>query len=182
MNIICISGKARHGKDTAAQIIKNYLDGSDKSSIILHYADLLKFMCKQLFKWDGNKDEKGRQLLQYVGTDVIRAKDPDFWVSYLVSIAQLFEDNWEYMIIPDCRFPNEIEEFKEWAFPVTHIKVVRDGFESNLTEEQKKHPSETALDNVEPDFTIHNNADLKELVKNVCMIMDDVVRTMEYES
>ena len=78
--IILISGKGEHGKTTTARIISNKLEENGKRVAIVPFASYLKFVCKEYFGWDGKKDEKGRQTLQYVGTDVVRRKDPDFWV------------------------------------------------------------------------------------------------------
>lgn len=78
MKIIMISGKMRHGKDTCAQFIKEELERANKHVLVIHYADYLKFVLKQYFGWNGEKDEEGRKLLQTVGTDLIRARQPDF--------------------------------------------------------------------------------------------------------
>ena len=59
-------------------------------------------------------------------------------------LLELFKDEWDYVLIPDTRFPNEIEGMAD--FNPKHIRIVRPGF-NMLTEEQQKHPSETALDN-----------------------------------
>ena len=155
---ICISGKAQHGKDTSAQILKEELDKLGKKVIIVHYADLLKFICKTYFGWDGNKDETGRTLLQRVGTDVVRAQEPDYWVDFVISIVRLFPDEWDYIIVPDCRFPNEIEALKKAGYPTTHIRVVRPNFDSGLTDEQKAHASEIALDNYSFDYALLNTS------------------------
>ena len=101
MRVICISGQAGAGKDTVGQIMKEQLERQGKSVLITHNADLLKYLCRTLFDWDGQKDEAGRSLLQYVGTDVVRKQRPDFWVNFLISIFDLFGDNWDYAIIPD---------------------------------------------------------------------------------
>ena len=143
MKLILISGKAGHGKDTLAKFMKAELETTYKSVLIIHYGDLLKYICKQLFGWDGNKDEKGRTLLQYVGTDVIRKQKPEYWVQFVADMLTFFPDQWDYVIIPDVRFPNEIEGLA--GFNPYHIRIVRPGF-NMLTEEQQKHPSETALD------------------------------------
>ena len=55
------------------------------STLIVHYADLLKYMCKTFFGWNGEKDEFGRSLLQRVGTDCIRNVEPDYWVDFVIS-------------------------------------------------------------------------------------------------
>ena len=161
--VILFSGKAQHGKDTAAKMLKAQMDADGKRVLLVHYADLLKHICRNFFGWDGNKDENGRHLLQYVGTDVVRKKQPTFWVEFIVSMLRLFGEEWDYVIIPDCRFPDEITTLSNYGFKTTHVRVIRNNFTSTLTEEQQHHPSETALDNVEPDITINNEGSLEDL-------------------
>ena len=79
---ICVSGLARHGKDTSAEIIKKILEERGYSVLIAHYGDLLKFICKNFFGWNGEKDTDGRTLLQQVGTNCIRKQNPDYWVDF----------------------------------------------------------------------------------------------------
>lgn len=162
MKVILISGKAQNGKDTSAAFLKDILTNDGARVCIAHYADLLKHICKAFFGWNGEKDEKGRHILQYVGTDVIRKREPAFWVDFIVKVLELFYDEWDYVIIPDCRFPNEVEKMRD-HFDTVHIRVTRPGFVSPLTKEQQKHISETALDNTVPDFTIVNSGTLYDL-------------------
>jgi hypothetical protein len=68
----------------------------------------------------------------------------------------MFPDRYDFVIIPDTRFPNEIDRIADAGFLATHVRIIRTDFESQLTEEQKNHPSETALDNTAPDFVIKN--------------------------
>lgn len=154
---ICISGHAQNGKDTTAGMLQGILEEKGYTSRIVHYADLLKYICKMYFDWDGKKDDIGRTLLQRVGTDMIRKKEPDFWVDFVISVAKFFPDEWDYIIVPDTRFPNEINKLREAGFYALHVRVVRDNFVSPLTMEQQHHESEIALDKTEPDVTIHNN-------------------------
>lgn len=163
MKIIAISGKARHGKDTVAEFLKEGLEGYGKSRVlIIHYADLLKFICSQYLGWDGKKNEDGRRLLQYYGTNFVREKKPDFWVDFVLNFLEIFNENFDYVIIPDCRFPNEIEKLKLY-YSTTHIRVIRSNFDNALTLDQINHPSETALDDYEPDMYLYNDGDLIEL-------------------
>lgn len=170
MRVICISGHAGAGKDTLAGVIKDKLVQEGYSVLITHNADLLKHICASFFDWDGNKDEAGRSLLQYVGTDVVRKKRPDFWVDHLISMFDLFGDNWDAAIIPDCRFPNEVDRLKDAGYKVTHIRVERD-FESSLTADQLCHPSETAMDSVTPDYTIYNNGTIDDLYDSIEIVV-----------
>ena len=175
MKILLISGKSNHGKDTVAKLMKEALEADGFSVLITHYADLLKHICRQFFEWDGNKDEIGRHILQYVGTDIIRKQKPDFWVDFIISILNLFPNEWDYVLIPDVRFGNEIECMKSAGFDVTHIRVVRQNFTSPLTEEQQQHPSETALDNTIPDAYINNYGTIEDLRVTISGFLTDFV-------
>ena len=163
MKVILISGKAQNGKDTTASILKQTLVDNGNRVLITHYADLLKYICTNYFGWDGKKDDKGRQMLQYVGTDVIRKQNPTLWVDFVAMILKYFKGNWDYVIIPDCRFPNEITRMIEVGFDTIHLRVHRPNFESPLTQEQQNHPSETALDNFGADVYIENDSTLTDL-------------------
>lgn len=105
--------------------------------------------------------------MQHVGTDIIRRQDKNFWVDFIAKILSWFRSNWEYVIIPDCRFENEIYRFVEQGFNVIHIRVQRDHAPQTLTAEQANHPSETELDNVNPDYLINNQDDIAGLTKRV---------------
>lgn len=167
MRIIAISGKAQHGKDTTAGILKRQLEADGYRVLIVHYADLLKHICRSFFGWDGRKDDAGRHILQYVGTDIIRAKRPDFWADFVIDVLSLFPDEWDYVLIPDCRFPNEISCLKKAGLDSVHIRVVRRHFTSPLTAEQQSHPSETALDSCKPDYYLRNDGTLADLEKSI---------------
>jgi len=191
MKVILISGKARHGKDTVATYIKEGLAKCGYKVLITHYADLVKYVCTTYFGWDGKKDEHGRHLLQYIGTDVVRANDPDYWVRFVYEIAKLFKDEWDYMIVPDARFPNEINTFKDSEFDTFHIRVVRENFDDGMTEEQRNHASETALDDCTPDWVVINDGTLDALMEkshsmvNVIIVWsamkDGRIKTVERE-
>ena len=175
--ILC-SGRARHGKDTSAEIIKDNLEARGYKVLITHYADLLKFICKNFFGWNGEKDEAGRTLLQQVGTNCIREQDPDYWVDFVANLIRMFPNRYDFVLIPDTRFPNEIERIADAGFPATHVRIVRPDFESQLTEEQKNHPSETALDNTAPDFVIKNTT-MSALRSQLQMFCDAIVSEKE---
>lgn len=167
MRIIAISGHAQNGKDTIAGMLKSSLEEHGERVLIAHYGDLVKYVCKTFFDWDGEKDEYGRHLLQYVGTDIIRSREPEFWVDFIIKMICFFGDNWDYVLIPDSRFPNEIDRLKETGCPVDHLRVERTNFVSPLTKEQQRHPSETALDDSIPDHRIINDGSLQDLERKV---------------
>lgn len=100
MNVVCISGKAQHGKDTTAGIIKELLESKGQKVLIAHYGDLVKYICRTFFNWNGEKDADGRHLLQYVGTDVIRERYPNYWVDFVAEMLEVFYGEWDWVLIP----------------------------------------------------------------------------------
>lgn len=166
MKVCCISAKARHGKDTAAEMLEDYLEAQNKKVLITHYADLLKFICTKFFNWDGEKDEKGRTLLQYVGTDVVGKKNPSYWVDFILGILKMFENEWDYVIIPDCRYPIEVATMKS-HFDTVLLRVERPYFDNGLTAAQKQHPSEVDMDNYRYDAILYNDGSFEEFKEKV---------------
>lgn len=175
--ILC-SGLARAGKDTSAEIIKENLKAKGYKVLITHYADLLKFICKNIFGWNGEKDEKGRTLLQYVGTDCVRVQDPDYWVDFVANLITMFPDRYDFVIVPDTRFPNEIDRIADAGFPATHVRIIRPDFENQLTEGQKNHPSENALNDIVPDFVIKNTT-MSALKSQLQVFCDTIIAEKE---
>ena len=177
MQVITISGKARHGKDSAAEFISDYLTYYHYSSVIVHYADFLKFILKEYYHWDGNKNEEGRHLLQHIGTDIVREKNPDFWVTILDQLISVLFSHVNYIIIPDARFPNEITHWIEKENLAVAIKVIRPEQEikDQLTEAAKQHESETALDDYPFNYTIEAE-NLDELRIAISTVMDEVTK------
>ena len=116
--IICISGQAESGKDTFANYIQLALEDNNKKVLKVHYADLVKYICSNYLNWNGQKDESGRTLLQTFGTDIVRAHDKDYWVKFIANTLELTNKliHYEYIIIPDCRFPNELDYWIDIIF------------------------------------------------------------------
>lgn len=162
VKVIAVSGHAQNGKDTAAKMIKLKLQSDGYKVLIIHYADLLKYICKSFFDWDGSKDEYGRTLLQRVGTDIVRKQNPDYWVDFVADMLNFFDGEWDYVIIPDTRFSNEIQHLRERNIYTIHLRITRPEFASPLTAEQQLHPSETSLDDISPDYLIENDSGLDE--------------------
>lgn len=175
MTYISISGQARHGKDTVAQFLKDYLENHYQRVLVLHYADLLKHICSTYLGWNGEKDEAGRTLLQQVGTDIFRAHDPDYWVKEVTRMVEILypTQKWDFVILADCRFPNEVLGL--------HVEVVRPGFDNGLSPEQKTHASETALaetglTHTDARVTVYNDGDLAQLERTCKDLAYGIVR------
>lgn len=175
MKIIVISAKAQHGKDTTAEMFKEIAESQGKKVLITHYADYLKYICKSWFGWNGEKDDEGRTILQKVGTDLARNNHPDILVNVIVESLWAFGEEYDYVLIPDCRFPNEIDVMED-NFDTISLRVTRTDFESDLTDEQKNHISETALDDHKFDYRIDTISNLDYLEREVV----DLYYVLEY--
>ena len=162
--IVTISGKAESGKDTLANMMISHCEDAGYKACIVHYDPLLKYLAKQYFGWDGVKDEQGRQLLQHLGTDIVRANNKFFWVEMAYAIIASVLCEFDVVFIPDARFPNEIDFWKKRNGLLASVKVERPGYSNHLTEEQQRHPSETALENYVFDYVVEaeNIEQLKE--------------------
>lgn len=166
--IITISGSAQHGKDTLAKEIKKEGENIGLKICILHHAAYLKMIASEVYGWNGEKDEKGRTLLQQAG-DKLRKANPNILVDKLHDIIKLIKDEFNIIIIPDTRFPSEIDHCKQ-GYDTISLKIKRydiDGtpFDNDLTEEQKYHNTETALNSYSFDKSIVNITDNYELLK-----------------
>ena len=87
-----------------------------------------------------------REFLQHFGTDVCRGIKPDIWTS--ACINRILSSGTELAIVPDVRFPNEVESIQKAGGKV--IRLTRKPHED-------EHDSETALDGYDGfDYVIHN--------------------------
>ena len=165
MKVIAISGKAESGKDTIAKEIKQLLEKQNYKVMIIHFADVLKFVCRQYFDWNGEKDEQGRTLLQQVGTEMREKNNPNMWVNITKELINGIGVEFDYVLVPDTRFKEEINMLNEY-FDCISVRVLRQDIDSDgvasdhinhLTDEQRAHKSECDLDDYKFDYFIINN-------------------------
>ncbi|MBE6138365.1 MAG: hypothetical protein E7173_01300 [Firmicutes bacterium] len=175
--IYLISGKARHGKDTIAAIIKDYYESKDKKVITLQYSSYIKEYAKKISNWDGSEETKPRELLQQLGTDVIRTHiDSLFFVDAIIKDIKVYSYFFDVVIVSDIRTPDEIDYPKNTFNNAFSINVRRVNFENGLTDEQKKHYTEIALDNYDKfDYIIMNDGDINNLKNKVETILEGIV-------
>ncbi len=168
--IYVLSGKARSGKDTVAGYIKELLP--DKKIICLAYASTLKDYAKQISNWDGSEETKPRELLQELGTTLIRKQiDSNMLVRRIMEDIEVYSYFYEMVIITDARLEEEvITPVKQFGF-VSNLHLIRNT-ENELTEKQQKHLTETGLDSFHNyDYVIDNNGTLEELKEKVKEIL-----------
>lgn len=171
--IYIICGKARHGKDTIAEIIQKYYKEKQYDILNLQYGMYIKEYAKKISNWDGSEETKPRELLQQLGTNIIREKIDDmFFVKKLVDDIKVYSYFFDVLTISDARFKVEVDIPRENFQDVVVIHVVRPNFDNGLTEEQKRHRTEIDLDDYENyDYTIMNDGSLEELEEKVKEIL-----------
>lgn len=181
--VILISGKAGHGKDTFAESLKYGLEKNGKKVLTLHFADLVKTYATMYFNWNGEKDVAGRQLLQDIGNNSFRQFDPDYWARITAECARVMIDyfGYDFILIPDNRYPNEIKIVKQYNNDVLSYRIIRynsDGTlwdNPKLNDEQKQNEGEIALDNYSEFTKIIKNYELLDFAKFAVQIADSLV-------
>lgn len=181
-NTILISGKSGSGKDQLAQYMKEELEKHNKKVLIIHYGDAVKWVLRDYFNWDGQKDIIGRTLLQRIGTDIVRAVHPNFWTGIVVGLLQAFEpyNDFDVALVPDARFPNEVNIALENLKNCVSVRIERHNQDGSIwlnpafTKEQLEHPSETSLDCFAFDYVVHNDEGLDTLKESAQTILEDL--------
>lgn len=169
--IITISGKAQHGKDTTAKFIKKELESKGKRVIIISYGDYLKFIAAKYYGYKGDQfknEHEQRHLLQYIGTEIVRKQNSNFWRDVVQNFLNVFKNEFDVAIIPDARFKNELDIVCDGTQTI-NLKVKRINFDNGLGN-LSKHVSETSLDNIIFKYCIEA-ATLEELENNTKMLL-----------
>lgn len=153
--LIGLGHKARQGKNVAAEAMRE-MAPSDVQLYAL--ADELKIYCRDhhlelLNQYPAPvlKPPKADPIygytgiLQWFGTDVMRKKDPDYWVKQLQ--ARIERESPAIAIITDVRFPNEARFVKDNGGTLIEIiRRTKDGSQYLDPGRDPNHASETALD------------------------------------
>lgn len=171
--IYILSGKAQSGKDVLAKIITETY--KDKKVVSLAYSYYLKDYIKRITNWNGSDETKPRELMQQMGIELIKNKiNSKLLINRLIEDIEIFSYFYDVIIITDARLVEEIEIPKEKFKNVTTIRVNRVD-ENVLTEKQKEHITETALDNYDKfNFVIINNNDYEDLRIKVVEVIKGV--------
>ena len=174
MEVILIAGKGRHGKDTTGNIIEEYLNEKGFKVAIAQISRPLKEYARYYFGWDGREETKPRDLLQQLGTEVIREKlgKEDFFVNRTIEDIEVLSYFFDFLIITDIRLIIEIEKISKVTKPLK-LKIVRKDFDNGFSEEQKHHRTEVELDNYDHFDYIIENTTLDKLKEDTIKIIKE---------
>lgn len=180
MNVALIS-EAGGGKDFLAEcLINDY--GYTRYAFADHVKNVAEVWFPHLY---GDGKSKNRQLLQAIGTK-FREIDPDVWIKMMfkdidsqAAIRKRFKECREFIVITDCRMPNEYKALKERGFVFIRVhtdeairqqRLLQRG--DKFTENDMKHHTESFYNQFECDYTITNNGTQQEAYRQLDDILD----------
>lgn len=161
----------------------------------LSFADPLKNVCSVLFNYPyltllGTSEQErklretlktfsynicgsltGRQLLEYMGTDVFRNRwDDKIWIKLMSNKCRNYLDQGYSVVLSDLRFPNEKDLLLSLGGKL--ILVYRDAKELEPID-RNLHPSKWLYQTFLHDMshTIHNNGTLDDLRNKIAFLM-----------
>ena len=172
MTLIGIGHQKQVGKDTVAEMLKEYCTSKGKPCYIYHFADELYRECAELLGITVEEIKKNknhfRGLLQWYGTDYTKGYlgENDSWVIALEYTLE--NDNIPpsaIIIVPDTRFLNEVQWIRNQGGIL--IKVSRLNNMENRVPDM--HQSEVELFNAGQwyDYNMLNSGTLEDLKEQV---------------
>jgi Deoxynucleotide monophosphate kinase len=191
VKLLGIAGKARSGKDTIGEYMRDEYDFK-----LYSFASPIKEAASKMFGiplhvfYDGEHDREEvipywgfspREILQKLGTecgrDVFRK---DIWLKRGLHEWENFKNDYEIymeskpssptysgMIFTDVRFDNEADAIRERGGKIIHI--IRDAAET-----VSEHTSEACIIMDSDDIVVYNNDSLEDLYINISDIMVNI--------
>lgn len=182
MKIILIGGKANTGKDSTAEYIDEYYRSRGLDVVNIQIGYYIKMYAKEIAKWDGDNDTKPRQLLQDLGTELIRKQiDEYFFIKRIIQDIDVYSRYFDIITISDGRLPEEFASIK-LAYPETvTVHITRPGYSSRLTKGQKAHITEALVDEIEYDYDVVNDGTLDDLQKKAIELVQTIEKETKFE-
>lgn len=157
--ILAFSGRKQSGKSSGAQYVESIINNHALpiSYRTYSFADPLKQdICMNILgltyeqcygtddekntltelNWEGRK-LTAREAMEIIGTDIFRRLKNNVWVD--ATINKIKKDNLKLAIIPDCRFPNEVDTILEYGGHVIRLELDPYGSPSNSESALDKH-------------------------------------------
>lgn len=190
LKVIALTGPKGSGKDTVGQLIKQYFLAPRWRAHTIAFADPIKEVVKDLFKFETTKEYddfkrtavyfslpksitrdmqqyqvEGRHLVREIGMLMRRYDDKQF-INYVVKeIEYCPNDVW---VVTDLRFDNEWLALKQLGARVINIKRPNYEYDGHITE---RGFNESLVD-----YQLLNDGDLAYLKTRVDSIMDSILK------
>ena len=147
MKIFVIGGKARTGKNTLGNYLMEEAKKYGYKPCVMRLTEPLYSYARNYFDWSENTGEKPREFLQKMGIEIIKEK---------------LHKNY-FLIDRTCE---DIE-----ILDVVTIKLERGAYDDLLDEEERKHITETEIDDYKDFDYIIKNTGIDELRKEASSII-----------
>jgi hypothetical protein len=153
---IGFTGFAGAGKDTAANAVFN----NDLRYTRQAFADAVKAIARTV-GWDGEKDLRGRTLLQDIGM-CVRDYDKDAWIK-LIEQKLPRTASTDPVLWTDVRFGNEADFITKRGGIIIEVR--------RHNNPRTPHISEVSHLEITPDYITHNDSTIKALHEEVLAIV-----------
>ena len=182
--LIGVTGKAGSGKDTVGEMLwgeygfvcSSFADPVKQAASIIFGVELDKFydrVSKEAIDpyWGITR----REMLTKLGTDACRnVFGQDVWTKrWLMSFNEV--NQFDDVVVTDVRFEDEAALIRSMGGTIIHLS--RPASERGV---KVDHVSEAGVKILDGDYGIDNNGTLGDLLKNVCLIVDDLERRGKY--
>lgn len=181
--VILVTGKARSGKTSVAEMIRSELSiglnehVSVTPPVILGFSDAIKSIAQNNYEYENKNID--RNILLEVG-DKLRNQNPNVFVETLLPIMNAYKKaGVNEFIFDDTRLKEEFTYIDENFSGVPYvIEVEREKHEYNISEHAKQHKTENG--GLDYDFKIKlpeiNSKNAGSIVKEIRRILDNIVR------
>lgn len=172
MKVFVIGGKAKCGKNTFGEYLREYLKDYGYKPCVMHITEPLYEYARNYFNYDEKNDEKPREFLQKMGIEIIKEKmrKKTFLLDRLYEDIEIMNNFFDCFIIADARLIDEFNSIKEKYDDVICIKLERKNYDDKLTSDEAMHITETEIDKYNDfDYIIENNGfdSLKEAAHEI---------------
>ena len=171
--LIGLTGYAGTGKDTVREILEA------RGFCGFAFADPIRNMVRELLAstgidecWMDRRELKEeaipqlgvsyRELAQTLGTEWGRRLQPNFWLCIAsAAVVEMTCLGASALIVSDVRFANEAAWVRQHGGVIWRIH-------RDLAGPVREHVSESELDDIKPDVTLHNDGTVADLRRTVC--------------
>lgn len=177
--IIGISGKKGSGKNTVADIIKYKI--KKKHIRLVSFAEPIKEILSLLLnvpletledrnfkktRLSAEFDNKTpRELMKIIGTFMRTTVNEDFWINQIMK--QIYDNSDTLYVITDVRYKNEMNAILKRGGEIIRVERTNNNTDT--------HQSETDLDDVSFEYTIHNNGTIEQLIPKVVRMVNYIL-------
>jgi hypothetical protein len=172
--LIGLTGKAGSGKGVSSVVLTSFAKGDGVPATVMSFAKPIKDFAR-LLGWNGEKDEKGRRLLQILGVEIGReCFYENFWIDkWQSAVADFMGKNGSRALVvcDDVRFENEAVHIRSRGGVVARISG-----RGGLGGAASAHSSERGIPDSLVDVEVDNGGTMEALAERLRAVYDAAKR------